>query len=509
VGNKNLKLNYVNLDSVPTSADTPRILVVDDEKVIREILADFLTLEGFNVTTAKDGAAALERLDESSFNMVISDLKMPNMGGLELLEQIKNNHENLLTIIMTGFGTVETAIEAMKKGAYDYILKPFKVEEVVHIVQRGMEKQQIISENIRLKEILSIHQLSEQLQSTLSLTEVLESTLSALQQNLNCDVVGINLKDKSHKEFIIENHQINPDSPPGIGHFKFNLKAISNEISSNKFIFAQNSDANRFFKEKPDNLSSFMAIPLIARQQDIGILTAFSCTEGFHFTLGQRKLMDILGSRAAAAIDNAELYSGLQQSFRQTIHALARALEAMDTYTAGHSDRVTIYAEITARELAVSEEQLKIITQSAMLHDIGKLGCHANLNKPEKLTEEEYKIFKLHPVYGKEILEPIEFLHPLIEGVQHHHERWDGKGYPDGLKGTDIPRVARILSIADAYDAMTSNRAYRKALKHSVAIAEIKKHAGKQFDPEIVKAFLTGIDKFRKQQLQRNLPIPE
>ncbi|MBN2528599.1 MAG: response regulator [Deltaproteobacteria bacterium] len=494
---------------MPTSTDVSKILVVDDEKVIREILADFLTLEGFEVVTAADGAAAVEVLKKNHFNMVISDLKMPRMGGLELLEHIQDHHDNLLTVIMTGFGTVETAIEAMKKGAYDYILKPFKVEEVVHIVHRGMEKQRLISENIRLKEILSLHQLSEQLQSTLSLDEVIESVLAALIKNLKCDYVGINLRAKSSGRFTQQSQQTDPDASADVMAAALDADLILDEIRHNKYVLAQNEEAYRFFKVVPADLSSFIALPMVARQEAIGFLTAFSCTPGFHFTVGQRKMMDILCSRSAAAIDNAELYGGLKQSFRQTIQALARALEAMDTYTAGHSDRVTLYSRIVARQLHVSEDELEIITQAAMLHDIGKLGCHTNLNKPGKLTDEEYEIFKQHPTYGKEILEPIEFLNNVIPGVEYHHERWDGKGYPAGLKGTDIPLVARILSVADAYDAMTSDRAYRKALLHENAVDEIKKFAGSQFDPTTAEAFLEGIEEYRQDCLRRNIPVPK
>lgn len=504
-----IKLNLVNIDSVPTSTDVSKILVVDDEKVIREILADFLTLEGFEVVTAADGKAAVEVLGSNHFNMVISDLKMPRMGGLELLEYIQENHDNLLTVIMTGFGTVETAIEAMKKGAYDYILKPFKVEEVVHIVHRGMEKQRLISENVRLKEILSLHQLSEQLQSTLSLDEVIESVLSALIKNLKCDYVGINLREKSTGRFSLQSHQIDPRANADVMAAVLDEDLVLSEVKQHKHILAQNDDALRFFKVAPADLSSFIVSPLVARQEEIGFLTAFSCTQGFHFTIGQRKMMDILGSRSAAAIDNAELYGGLKQSFRQTIQALARALEAMDTYTAGHSDRVTLYSRIVAKQLHVSEEDLEIITQAAMLHDIGKLGCHTNLNKPGKLTDEEYEIFKQHPTYGKEILEPIEFLNNVIPGVEYHHERWDGKGYPAGLKETSIPLVARILSVADAYDAMTSDRAYRKALLHENAVDEIRKFSGTQFDPTTAEAFLDGIEAYRKDCQRRNIPVPK
>ncbi|HET6282650.1 MAG TPA: response regulator, partial [Polyangia bacterium] len=141
--------------------DVARILVVDDEKVIREILSDFLNMEGYVVHTVEDGAEAMKELHRRSYNLVISDLKMPNMGGLELIQKITEESIPVLTVIMTGFGTVETAIEAMKKGAYDYILKPFKVEEVVHIVQRGLDRQRLQHENIRLKDALAIYKISE------------------------------------------------------------------------------------------------------------------------------------------------------------------------------------------------------------------------------------------------------------------------------------------------------------------------------------------------------------
>src|SRR5438445_8192803 len=157
--------------------ERPRVLVVDDEKFIREILAEFLGMEGYLVRTAEDGSSALAELGRSHYDLVISDLKMPKMGGMELLEATTRVAPNALTVIMTGFGTVETAIDAMKRGAYDYILKPFKVEEVIHVVQRGIEKQKLAAENIRLKEAISLYKVSEAIQASLSLEQVL-STVS-------------------------------------------------------------------------------------------------------------------------------------------------------------------------------------------------------------------------------------------------------------------------------------------------------------------------------------------
>src|SRR3954470_4642340 len=177
------------------NTDTPRILVVDDERVIREILSDFLSLEGYVVRTVEDGVEALKELQRRSYNLVISDLKMPNMTGLELIERITALGIPVLTVIMTGFGTGETAIEAMKQGAYDYILKPFKVEEVVHIVQRGLDRQRLQHENMRLKDALSIYKISEAIATSLSVEKVLDLVLDATLDAVDADVVSLLLED--------------------------------------------------------------------------------------------------------------------------------------------------------------------------------------------------------------------------------------------------------------------------------------------------------------------------
>src|SRR5580765_2053316 len=182
------------LDATPP-ADTPRILVVDDEKFIRDIIADFLAMEGYVVRTAEDGTAAADELRRARFDLVISDLKMPRMGGLELLREVSEVPPATMTIIMTGFGTVETAIDAMKRGAYDYILKPFKVEEVIHIVQRGLEKQRLAAENLRLREALSLYKVSEAIAASLSLDEVIATLSDSAINEIHADVATTWLDD--------------------------------------------------------------------------------------------------------------------------------------------------------------------------------------------------------------------------------------------------------------------------------------------------------------------------
>jgi response regulator RpfG family c-di-GMP phosphodiesterase len=181
----------------------------------------------------------------------------------------------------------------------------------------------------------------------------------------------------------------------------------------------------------------------------------------------------------------------IRQSFFNSITALAYALEARDEYTSGHSNRVTETAVSIARILGLSQEKVETIRLAGTLHDIGKIGIEENiLNKPGKLTEDEYKHVMKHPEIGKHILEPIGD-DDIALIVAHHHERYDGKGYPDGLSGRDIPLGARIMAVADSYDAMTSERPYRKAMSHKQALNEIVSGKGTQFDPEAVDAFLS------------------
>src|SRR5258708_1731614 len=175
--------------------ERPRVLVVDDEKVIRDMLAEFLGMEGYDVRTAEDGVAAVSELKKEQFDLVLSDLKMPRMGGIALLEEIAKTSPDALTVIMTGFGTVETAIDAMKRGAYDYVLKPFKLDEVVHVVQRGLEKQRMAAENLRLREALSLYKVSEAITASLSLDQVLETVADSCLQEVRADLVSTWLDD--------------------------------------------------------------------------------------------------------------------------------------------------------------------------------------------------------------------------------------------------------------------------------------------------------------------------
>ncbi|MGD8862766.1 MAG: response regulator [Myxococcales bacterium] len=493
-------------------SDTPMILVVDDEHVIREILADFLAMEGFNVRTAEDGAAALIELSRSRFDLVLSDLKMPNMGGIELLDAISEHAPNVVTIIMTGFGTVETAIDAMKRGAYDYIMKPFKMEEVVHTVRRGLERRKLEAENLRLKEALSLYKVSEAIANSLSLDEVIRTVVDAALDEVGADVVTVLLDDGEGGFFErCRTTREGFDEPEGFDAGAVSPKKLGEHFEHEYRLRAQGTRGLAFFERLPEGatLSSLLVTRLMVAGNTLGYMCACSFTAGRLFDEGERKLLRMVSDRAAASIENARLYEDLKLTFRQTVRGLASAIDKMDRYTAGHSERVAAYAQLLAIKLGLPEEMVEIVRQSALMHDIGKIGCVLNLNKPGILTEREYEIFKKHPGYGREILQPIEFLHPLIPGVLCHHERWDGNGYPTGLEKAQIPLIARIISVADVYDAMTSDRAYRKALPHEATVSEIERCAGSQFDPDVAGEFVEAVESDRKDRIERGDPVPD
>lgn len=485
------------------------MLVVDDEKFIRDILADFLGMEGYVVRTAEDGASAISELARAQYDLVISDLKMPKMGGLELLKEVSHTHPDTITVIMTGFGTVETAIDAMKRGAYDYILKPFKVEEIVHIVQRGLEKRRLAAENLRLREAVSLYKVSEAISASLSLDEVVATLLDSALGEVRADVASTWLEDGEGSYF--ERHVergASVSETENVG--QLDVEKIVTRLSSGDPLVEQGNRAQDLFAKLPGPpVSSIAVVPLKMRDRLIGWLSAVSLTPSKRFDEGQRKLLSIIASRAAAAIENARLYEDLQATFNQTIQGLAQTIDKMDRYTAGHSERVALYAVALARWLGLSDAMIEVVRHSALMHDIGKVGCVMNLNKPGKLTQEEYEIFKKHPVYGREILDPIKFLEPVIPGVHLHHERWDGRGYPLGLSRVEIPLIARIISIADTYDAMTSDRAYRRALPHEVTVNEITRCSGSQFDPDLAGTFTDRIDELREQLQADGKHVPE
>jgi len=490
---------------LPQEQETKKgvILVVDDEFSIREILSDVLSNEGFTIYTAENGIEALKIIQESSPDLVITDMKMPKMGGMELLYQINSMRNRVSTIMMTGFATVETAVEAIKKGAYDYIMKPFQFSELLRVIEHALEKQRLIKENLELKETVALYDISKAISSHLDMEIVLSMLLSALLKEGDADAVSMYMKDMILKISIVsktvakesrfEKAAANLIAPPDI------LERLADTDS----LLFTGSEAALAFPNAPgiDALESLLLLPIRIKNETAGFVSLFSFTRGYRFTDGQRKALSILVSNVSVAVENARLYQDIVSILDDTVKSFARTLDAKDKYASGHSERVTRYALIVARSLKLDTKSIDRLAQAGLLHDIGKIGVSERLlNKKDKLETEEYEETKLHPVIGRDILSTIDEFRDIAEIVYHHHEWFNGNGYPDGISGDAIPLLSRIIAVADAFDAMTSSRSYREQIGKERALEEIRRNAGTQFDPVVVEALLADTQQLDNEE---------
>jgi putative nucleotidyltransferase with HDIG domain len=254
--------------------------------------------------------------------------------------------------------------------------------------------------------------------------------------------------------------------------------------------FFKGVDGRTGFKTK-----NIICIPVKVREKVVGVLEAINKRRGEPFDREDLSLFTSLADQVAIALDNARLYQELEEMFFQTAESLADAIEKRDPYTGGHTQRVTSYSLAIAHYLQLNPSEKRCLKLAAVLHDVGKIGIEDEiLRKPEPLSPEEYNTIKLHTKMGAEILDHIRQLKDIIPGVKYHHEQMNGKGYPDGLKGEEMPIIAKIVAVADTYDAMTTNRPYRKALSKKEAIGELKRCSGAQFDSEVVEAFVKAYE---------------
>jgi putative nucleotidyltransferase with HDIG domain len=466
-----------------------RILIVDDEDMIRDLCFHILAAEGYAVTTMSNGEAALEELRRGSTDLLITDIKMPGMDGLELFERVRILNPDIVTVFITGHGTIDTAIESLMRGVEGFVLKPFTQEELLNAVDRAITRSRLQKENIRLKALIPLFEISKLLISEIDLAHLFKIITEVLVKEFSVERVSLMLVDEGSGKLIIRaSHGLPQDlalqsqRKPGEGVSGFVLKHRKPLIITK----GQHPDQEVMNALNMDDMPlSSMSVPLIGRDKKLGVLNVSKFSDPT-FTTSDLQIVSVLASQVVAAMENATLYEGLRESYFRTVQALVAAVEAKDPYTRWHSTNVAKYAVAIGRDLGLLPSQLEEIHIAAILHDVGKIGISERIiSKPDRLSREEFDIMKDHPAHGMRILEPIGFSQSIINAIYQHHERFDGKGYPQGIGGENISIAARILSVADTLDAMISERPYRGTISVEAVLRELDKEAGHQFDPEV------------------------
>ena len=365
------------------------------------------------------------------------------------------------------------------------------------------EYERLKRENERLRYLLQVGIL---LNSTLDPQKIIEDIMENAKLVVGAEVSSLLLLDEETNELVFQVAQGKRADEVKAIRLKLGQGIAGTVALTGESVIVNDAwNDPRLFKgvdQKTDfRTRNLMAVPLKDKGKVIGVAEAINKLGGNDFTDQDLVLFESFANFATTAIINARLYEKINLLFYDTILALSSAIDAKDEYTRGHSERVTVYSIEIAKEMGLEKDKIKELQIAALLHDVGKIGIPERvLLKNDRLTEEEFAIMKKHPEIGKDILAHIKLLRNSLPGILEHHERPDGKGYPLGLKGKEISLYGRIIAVADTYDAMTSDRPYRKGLPDEVAISEIQKNAGKQFDEEVVKAFISA---YKKGKIKR------
>ncbi|MCX7710805.1 MAG: HD domain-containing protein [Clostridia bacterium] len=359
----------------------------------------------------------------------------------------------------------------------------------------------------KIKKIMKLYDIGKKITSNIKLKRLMKEIMELAKEEVQAEACSLYLVDEEKQELWFE---------VALGGKGDKVKEIRVKIGegisgwvAKEGVTLNLKDVNqdpRFsaigkkidFKQK-----AMLTMPVKFHDKTIGVIQLINKVGGGFFTREDEEFLEGMTSQIAIALENAKLYQGMHDLFVDAISALAGAVDAKDPYTNGHSHRVTEYSLEIGKEMGFSEEQMEQLEYMALLHDVGKIGiCDSVLNKQSRLDDEEFALMKSHVLIGSKILESMKSLKYIIPGVRYHHEKFDGTGYYDGLKGDEIPLEARIIAVADTFDAMTTTRPYRKGLEFSVAINEINRCSGTQFDPEVVNNFNSVFN--RKLENQSN-----
>ncbi len=500
------------------------ILLVDDDPKVLEILTVSLGRRGHRVTTADNGASAIQQTKTAAPELIILDLALGDMTGIRVLEHVRATHgEDPPVLFLSAETDVETRLRALENGADDFLIKPVSLRELhskvdtalkrsLRVRALGTSKKTLEAEVAKSRDQAS-HTSKEFKRHLLSMRTLLTMSHDLNRALQSEDLVKMatltllgELKVSSMALFALQRETDRAFSLLAVRGFDAKRFEEMTFERSSPFVnmlvaggksqqIARNPD-QKWVKGLPDlRLAVFeYATPIAFKGEIKGVVFTGPKLSGETYHETDHDIMMFIANSIALGMENSHLVTQLQTTYVSTLRSLISIIEAKDSYTKGHTERVAAYSMAIANRMGFSDEQLRTILFGSLLHDIGKMGVLDKIiNKPGPLTDEEWELMRAHPVVGAQIVEKMEFLGGTIDIVRHHHESWNGKGYPDGLKGEDIPLTARIVTVADSFDAMTTDRPYRRALSLDEAVSRLEDSSGIQFDKQLVEIFVKYI----------------
>lgn len=474
-----------------------RIVVVDDEQYICNIIFESLAGCDYEVTTFTDPIRAIKHIESNPVDLVLTDLVMGEHSGVQVVETVLGNHSDAIVILMTAHPTVQTAISVLKRGAYDFLVKPFKLELLRATIKRGLSHQSVVRDNLQLRGQVAFMKVANAATPDMELDDYLQMVLKSCVTELSARgaaFIGINPETGEVNRILREcpdSELVSELTAPG------SLDRFVQQPQEKPWI--RSSEMQEGGREVS---KIYIDQPVIAGTTLFGVIRIAIMARSPRVNRGQLDALTILANSAAAAIASHKLYEQRQESYLEAIRGLANAVEARDPLTAGHTDRVTRMAELVARQMGWTDEQLENLVMGCTLHDIGKIGVPDSiLSKPGVLTEEERQRMIEHPSLGMKIVQGIKLFEPAIPYILDHHEKFDGSGYPAGKKGDEISIEGRLLAVIDTFDAIMSNRPYRDGAELKTAVWELYNYSGTQFDPSLVQLFF---DLLRSGQVDLN-----
>ncbi|MFO7917111.1 MAG: response regulator [Anaerolineae bacterium] len=472
-----------------------RILVVDDEEMVRRFIRLLLERAGYIVFEAENARVALECLPQVEVDLVITDLRMPEMDGLELLRESRELAPDVDFVVLTGYGTAQSAVQAIKLGAVDFVTKPCRLGDLEKKVATYFEESRERGGRTSRLPSQPIQELREILSQSKSLPDSMIEIMDLIRRTFRPTDMEITVFDDQF------------GSGASVFHDGRCNKGRGFQVTKGEMERLVEAPAPWFLGDGTDQTyddgsqGRTLTVPFSAKGRAVGALTVTRETVQAPYEIEDAALLLFFASQLGLAMLHARtrrrLLDATQDLEEVSYSDIERWVEDWGIYdqnTWRHAKRVARYARMLGEWLGLLPEELEMLSVAGLLHDVGKLGVdRETLSKEDALTTEEFDEVKLHPAMGSRLLAGLPVFSRVVPAIRHHHERFDGQGYPEGLKAEEIPLGARVIAVVDAYDSMVSDRPYRQGLSIEQAVARLRESAGSQLDAHLVEGWLSLI----------------